>query len=459
MPREVSHPTIPCLPGLPLIGNLLAFRQNRLALLQRVSQEYGDIGALHGRLRPWVMLNSSEFVSEVLVSHLYDFEKTPSMRVFASQFLGNGLLTSKNEFHKQERKLIAPAFRYQRIASYTESIINYTNQLLLRWKEGEVIDIVHEMMSLTLRIIGKALFNVDLLDEAKELGEAFTKVIHLFNLEATSIIHVPYTWPTPRKIYLHNLFKQISTRISQIIEERSQVLEDQGDILSMLLRARSEDNGIIMTDRQVLDECLTLFLAGYETTADALIWCWYLLSLHPKIYSKMQEEVDSILGEHVPNSSDLPHLPYTLQVFKESMRLYPPGYFIGRQAERSIDNIRGYYISAGTIVFISPYTIHRRPQYFPDPDRFDPRRFTPEAEQHLSRYAYLPFGAGSRICIGNQFALMEGHLILARLAQLVTFELVSGQHIEPEPLITLRPKNEIKMIVKRRKETTNFTHA
>jgi cytochrome P450 len=217
----------------------------------------------------------------------------------------------------------------------------------------------------------------------------------------------------------------------------------------MLLHARDEDDGSFMTDKQVRDEAMTIFLAGHETIAVALTWTWYLLAQHPEIYALLRNEVDSVLRGRSPTFADLPNLPYTLQVLKESMRLYPPAYGYARQATQPV-TIGEYDLPAGTLVLISPYAMHRRPDYFPNPERFDPTRFTPEAEQRLPRYAYIPFGGGPRICIGNHFALMESHLVLATLAQRVTFDLIPGQHIEPEPIVTLRPKGGIKMRVSHR---------
>jgi cytochrome P450 len=235
-----------------------------------------------------------------------------------------------------------------------------------------------------------------------------------------------------------------------MIDERQASPAERNDLLSILLQARGED-GSRMSDEQISDESLTLFGAGHETTATALAWAWYLLATHQDVYKNMQQEVDSVLNGRAPTYADLAHLPYTLQVFKETMRLYPPAYGISRAALHDIE-IDGYFIPKNRYVVVCPYTLHRRPDYFPVPEKFDPQRFTPENEKRLPRYAYLPFGAGPRICIGNHFAMMEGHLLLATLAQHVTFELVEGQQIVPDPNanLTIRPKYGVKMIVRRR---------
>ncbi len=235
-----------------------------------------------------------------------------------------------------------------------------------------------------------------------------------------------------------------------MINERRASANDKSDFLSILLQTREED-GSRMSDEQISDESLTLFGAGHETTATALIWAWYLLASHPDAYRKMQQEIDSVLQGRTPTYTDLADLPYTLQVFKETLRLYPPAYAFTRTALHEVE-INDYLIPAMGLVMVSPYVIHRKSDYFPDPEKFDPERFTPEKEKRLPRYAYIPFGAGPRICIGNHFAMMEGHLLLATLAQRVTFELVPGQHIVPDPnkSITIRPRYGVKMVVRRR---------
>jgi cytochrome P450 len=241
----------------------------------------------------------------------------------------------------------------------------------------------------------------------------------------------------------------IQNYVQRLIDERRAFVPERNDFLSILLHARDED-GKAMSDQQLMDECLTLFGAGHETTAAALSWAWYLLCQHREVYQKVQQEVESVLAGRAPGYEDLAHLPYCLQVFKETLRLYPPAPVV-REALHDIE-IDGYLVPKGYTIYILPYTIHRKAEYFPDPERFDPDRFTPEREKQLPRHAYIPFGAGPRICIGNHFALMEGQLLLATLAGRVTFTLVPGQTIEPDPKhhLTLSPGGKIQVIVKRR---------
>jgi cytochrome P450 len=392
------------------------------------------------------MVNTSELAHAVLVEHAADFEKTPYMRIYGRPLVGNGLLTSENEFHKRQRKLVAPPFQHRRIAEYADVMVSYSEQMQKEWANGATINIAREMSRLTLWIVGKVLFDADVLREADELGKALTIGMRRFNSEMSALVHIPLTWPTPGNRRVQKAIARLNATIYHMIEERRRSGVERGDLLSMLLNARDEDDGSFMTDKQVRDEAMTLFLAGHETTAVALTWTWYLLTQHPNVYERIRDEVDRVLGGRSPTFADLPKLPYALQVLKESMRLYPPAFGFARQAVRPV-TIGNYELPAGILVLISPYAMHRRPDYFPDPERFDPERFTPEAEQRLPRYAYIPFGGGPRICIGNHFALVEAHLVLATLAQRVLFELVPGQRIEPQPIVTLRPKNGIKMRV------------
>ena len=242
----------------------------------------------------------------------------------------------------------------------------------------------------------------------------------------------------------------LHNRIGRFIDERRNHPTERNDFLSILLQARDED-GQPMSDEQVIAECLILFLGGHETTATALAWTWYLLCQHPESYQKVQEEVDRVLQGRTPTYADLARLPYCLQVFKEAMRLYPPAYVFSRQALHEVE-VDGYRVPKGWLVILSPYTLHRREDAFPEPETFDPERFTSEREKQLPRYAYLPFGAGPRICIGMYFALMEGQLLLATLAQRVSFALVLGQTIEPDSVhhVTLRPTGSVNVMVKKR---------
>jgi cytochrome P450 len=394
------------------------------------------------------MVNSPEYAHAVLVEQADSFQKLPSF-VFLKPLLGNGLLTSEGEFWRRQRKLAAPAFQHRRIAGYATVMAEYAEQCQGRWRDGETIDVAHEMMRLTLSVVGKTLFDADVLSEADEIGESITVALDYANRQTSSLLPTPMSWPTPGNMRNRRAIDRLNKTIQRLITERRASGDDKGDLLSMLLQARDEGDGSAMNDTQVRDEAMTIFLAGHETTANALAWTWYLLTQHPAIYQRLCDEVDQVLGGRTPTFSDLPNLPYALQVFKEAIRLYPPAHVFGRYAICDV-TVCDYRMPANSWVIISPYAMHRRADIFPDPERFNPDRFLPEAEKRLPRQAYLPFGGGPRICIGNHFALMEGQIMLATIVQRVRMELVPGQQVVPEPLITLRPQDGIRMRVSRR---------
>ena len=312
------------------------------------------------------------------------------------------------------------------------------------------MDINQQMTNLTMSIIGKALFDADVFTETGELGAAMSITLEYASYSLSQLFVPPYSWPLPRNRRTRKAVRILRAAIQDFINERRAAPDERNDFLSILLQARDED-GQPMSDEQIMAECLTLFGAGHETTATALTWTWYLLCQHPEIYQRVQQEVDSVLQGRTPTFADLARLPYCLQVFKETLRLYPPAYATSRRALRDME-IAGYLVPKNQIVLIAPYTLHRRSEYFPQPENFDPERFTPEREKQLPRHAYLPFGAGPRICIGNHFAMMEGQLLLATLVQRVSFSLVQDQPLVIDPVhhLTLRPAGALNVTVKRR---------
>ena len=325
----------------------------------------------------------------------------------------------------------------------------YAEAAFPTWQDGETMDVASAMMKLTLAIAGKTLFNADLEGESVELGGALTVANRYAIDQVSSFLPLPIGWPTPRNLRARKAIARLNQTIYRVIAERRASGTDPGDILSMLLGAEEEGNGSKMNDAEVRDEVMTLFLAGHETTANALAWTFYLLSRHPEVYARLRTEIDDALGGRTPTMQDLPRMPYTLQVFKESMRLYPPAYILGRESSAEVE-LGPYKLPAKTTLFINIYGMHRNAKYFPDPEKFDPDRFTPEREKQLVRSSYIPFSGGPRICIGNQFALIEGHILLAALTQRVTFEATSSAVVEGEPLITLRPRGGVPLRVRRR---------
>jgi len=348
---------------------------------------------------------------------------------------------------------MAPPFQPRHIASYADIIGHYGEHIQQTWADGGVIDVNQQMTNVTMSIIGKALFDADVFTETDELGAAMTTATEYVSHALSVLFPPPYNWPLPRNRRTQRAVQTLRTRIQRFIDERRSNPTERNDFLSILLQAR-DDDGSPMSDEQLMAECLTLFGAGHETTATALTWTWYLLCQHPEVYQKVQQEVDRVLQGRTPTYADLAQLPYCLQVFKEALRLYPPAYVTSRRALQDVE-IDGYRVPKGWVVLLAPYTLHRRAEYFPEPEKFDPERFTPEREKALPRYAFVPFGAGPRICIGMYFAMMEGHLLLATIAQRVSFALVPGQVITPDPLhhLALRPGGAVQVSVQKRART------
>lgn len=433
----------------PILGNLPEYQKDRLALLQQMARQ-GDVYGLHFGPYPAILFNKPEHVHSILVEHAYDFDKGDAIHNVFRPVIGDGIFSSEGDFHRHQRKLMAPPFQPRHIISYADTMGYYGEQIQQDWTDGSVIDVNKQMTSVTMSIIGKTLFDADVFTETDELGAAMTVVTEYVSHALSILLPPPYNWPLPRNRRTHRAIAVLRQRIQGFIDERRTHPTDRNDFLSILLQARDED-GQPMSDEQLMAECLTLFGAGHETTATALSWVWYLLCQHPESYQHVQQEVDSVLQGRIPTYEDLARLPYCLQVFKEAMRIYPPAYATSRRALHDVE-IDGYLVPKNYIVLLSPYTLHRREESFPQPEQFDPERFSPEREKQLPRYAYLPFGAGPRICIGNHFALMEGHLLLATLAQRVRFSLVPGQHIEPDPVhhLTLRPSGAVNVTVSRR---------
>ncbi|MGZ3645770.1 MAG: cytochrome P450 [Ktedonobacteraceae bacterium] len=435
--------------GYPLVGNLFEFRKDRLGLLRRLARE-GDVCGMHFGPFPGILFNKPEHVHSILVQHAYDFDKGLAVHNTFRPVIGDGIFSSEGEFHRHQRKIMSPPFQPRHIVSYAETMGYYGEQIQQTWTENNVIDINQQMTNLTMSIIGKALFDADVFTETDELGAAMTITLEYIAHTTSVLFPPPYSWPLPGHIRTRKAVQTLRNSILRFIDERRSNPIERNDFLSILLQAKDED-GKPMSDDQLLAECLTLFGAGHETTATSLSWTWYLLCQHHEIYQKVQEEVDSILQGRTPTYEDLARLPYCLQVFKEAMRLYPPAYLLSRRALREVE-IDGYHIPKDMVVLYAPYTLHRREEYFPEPEKFDPERFLPEREKQLPRYAFVPFGAGPRICIGMYFAMMEGHLLLATLAQRVSFSLVPSQTVVPDPIhhLTLRPMGEVKVLVKRR---------
>src|SRR6266487_5895014 len=355
--------------GYPLVGNLPDFTKDRLGLLQRLARA-GDVCAMHFGPFPAILFNKPEHVHSILVEHAYDFDKGRAIHTLGRSVIGDGISSSEGDFHRHQRKLMSPPFQPRHIASYAQIMGHYGEQIQQIWTDGAVIDIHRQMTNLTMSIIGKALFDADVFTETDELGAAMTIITEYVAQALSTLLPPPYSWPLPRNRRMHKAVEVVRNRIQRFIDERRNSPIERNDFLSILLQAKDED-GKPMSDEQVMAECATLFGAGHETTATALSWTWYLLCQHPESYQKVQQEVDSVLQGRTPTYDDLARLPYCLQVFKEAMRLYPPVYLSSRRALR-VAGIDGYCTPKDRVVLFAPYTLHRREEYFPEPEKFDP---------------------------------------------------------------------------------------
>ncbi len=398
---------------------------------------------------PAYLLTNPDHIEQVLVKNNRNFIKARLTRSELS-ILGNGLLTSDGDFWRRQRRLAQPAFHRERVENYAETMVSYTERMLESWRDGETRDVHHEMMCLTLEIVAKTLVDADIAGEAEGVGEALGAVMSHFSDQGSGVFlrMLPDSVPTPSNLRFRRAQRRLEEFIYAIIDERRRSGRDTGDLLSMLLHARDEE-GNSMSDEQLRDEVMTIVMAGHETTALALSWTWMLLSKHPEVEAKLAAELEEVLDGRPPTVEDLPRLKYTDAVLKESMRLYPPAWAIGREALEDCE-IEGYHVSAKTQLFISQYVVHRIPHHFENPDAFDPKRWSDGLEKRLPKYAYFPFGGGPRLCIGQPFARMEAALLLATIAQNFRLELIPGQHITPQPSITLRPKGGVKMRLEKR---------
>jgi cytochrome P450 len=449
--RAVTNPPGPKSAN-PLFGVLSAFRKDPPAFLLRNAREFGDLVHLRLARQNAYLVNRPEWIRDILVTHQSNFVKSRVLER-AKRLLGEGLLTSEGEFHTRQRRLVQPAFHRDRMAHYGSQMVECAVQARERWTGGAPmdlampVDLAIEMPRLTLAIVAKTLFSADVSSEADEVGHALTEILSMFDT-----LLVPFSdWlqklPLPTVRRFERARDSLDKIVYRLIAERRASGRDAGDLLSMLLLAQDEDRSV-MTDKQVHDEALTLMIAGHETTANALLWSWYLLSRNPECEAKFHAEVNDVLGGRLPAFEDVPKLTYTAGVFSEALRMYPPAWAMGRRAKKDYA-IGEYRIPAGSILIMSPWVSHRDPRWFPEPEKFDPGRWRPEVAEKLPKFAYFPFGGGARVCIGERFAWAEGVLVLATLAQRWRFRLAPGQTAETKAVITLRPRNGMKMIAER----------
>jgi cytochrome P450 len=424
-------------------GSFSAFRADPLQFLTRCAAEYGDICYFRAAHQHMYFLNAPALAQEALVNKNAHFIKSRILQR-AKTLLGEGLLTNEGASHLRQRRLVQPAFHRDRLIRYAEDMTALSVRACARFNDGAVVDIDREMMRLTLSIVGRTLFSAEVEEDAAVVGEAMNALLEMMPVLMFPLSQYLQYLPIPFMRRFLRAGETLDATIYRIINERRASGIDAGDLLSMLLLARdAEGDNTGMSDKQVRDETLTLFIAGHETTATALTWAWYLLAQHPDAEARMHAELDSVLSGRAPSFDDVPRLPFTGHVFAETMRLYPPAWAIGRMAVSDLE-IAGCQIPRKSIVLLSPYTMHRSPRWWPQPEQFLPERWATE-DPTRPKFAYFPFGGGPRLCIGERFAWMEAVLVLATIAQQWRFRLASSDPVALAPLITLRPKGGLRL--------------
>lgn len=446
-------------------GSIQERREHPLQLFTRAHAEHGDFVRL--RMGPTLSLLSlagPELVKHVLVDHADRYGKPPSLMKDLHPLLGNGLFSSDGDFWKRQRRLMQPAFHKERLAALTGTLVDAIQQMLARWEarpstaepraepRSGPLDIAAEMMRITLGLVARALFSTDVSGTTDRVGQALTFAISETNRRLLSLgLRAPDFLPTARNRAYRHAVSTLDSVVLDIISRRRSGETQGDDLLATLMAAQDADTGERMSDTQLRDEAMTLFLAGHETTAAGLSWMWHLLAQHPEVEARARAEVDAVLGGRVPTAEDLPRLRSVTWLFEEALRLYPPAWVIARQPVKE-DTLAGVHIPASprVIAVVNVYALHRNPHYWPEPERFDPERFSPERSAARPRLAYIPFGAGQRLCIGNALALMEATLITAMVLQRFRLRSLPGHPVEPEPLVSIRPKGGLPMLVEPR---------
>jgi cytochrome P450 len=445
--QPAKRRAIPGPKGHWLKGNLSAFAADRLGFLTRIARDHGDVVAIRFLHRKIIVVNHPDLVEEVLVTRNRQFIKHFALR-FAKPTLGEGLLTSEGDFWRRQRRLSQPAFHREKVANHAGVMVAYAERMMLGWSGGRELDVQEAMMRLTLEIVAKCLFDADVSGDSADASAAMDTVLNCFTARVNSMIKLPLSVPTPTNLRLKRAKARLDRIIYDIIAARRASREDRGDLLSMLLQATDpvEEGGSGMTDLQLRDEAMTLFMAGHETTANTLAWIWYLLSTHPEVEAKLHAELDGVIADRPPTFDDLPRLPYTEQVVTEALRLYPTVWLLGREAIEPTE-VGGHPVPVGTTIYMSQWVIHRNPRFFDDPLAYRPERWSDGLAKRIPRYAYFPFGGGPRICIGNAFAMMEATLLLATIARRFQIRVVHPDRVVPLPTMTLRPVGGIEVIL------------
>ncbi len=415
---------------------------DKLGLFADMARQ-GDVSQIRLGPERVALLMHPEDIRRMLVTEQRRFSKGRALDR-TKRLLGEGLLTSEGDFHLRQRRLVSPAFHRERLIGYGATMIDCAASAQAGWQDGETRDVHADMMHLALVIAGRTLFDADVERDASDVGEVLELSLRMFGyalLVGRVYEYAPLAWVRR----LRSSRERMDALIYQLIAERRASASDRGDLLSMLVGARDADgDGAGMSDEQLRDEIVTLLMAGHETTANALTWSWYLLSQHPEVEAELHAELGRVLGGRPPAVDDLPNLAYTRAVLAESMRLYPPAWAVERLALEDFE-AGGYTIRRGTLVIASQYLVHRDPRWWNEPERFDPARWMPDRQTARPKFAYFPFGGGTRICVGEHFAWMEGTLLLATIAQRWRLRYEASAAPIPEPLVTLRPRGGLRM--------------
>ena len=440
----------PSPPAIPLFGHLPPTGGPRLDAMLQMAGELGPVVRFEFPMVTAHLLAHPDHVERVLVKDHRLFTKRTRGYEKLRMFLGNGLVTSEGDFWLRQRRIAQPAFHKHRIAGFAKTFVQCANELGDRWegdaRAGRTIDLHADMMQLTLRIASLTLLSADPSARAGEIGQALDVMLHEAIARINNPLSLPPSVPTRRNRRTRAALETLDSIVLGIIDARRKGRAHEDDLLQMLLEARDEETGEGMTNAQLRDEVMTMFLAGHETTANALAWTFLLLSRFPQVARTVASEAREVLGGRDGTADDAPRLEQSRRVLSESMRLYPPVWIIGRSPLEDVQ-FDGYDIPKGSLIFISPWVTHRLPEFWDDPEGFDPDRFAPERQKQMHRYQYFPFSLGPRMCIGAGFAMLEQQLVLSTLARRFRLDLVPGRQVVPEPLITLRPRNGMAMQV------------
>ncbi len=453
-PSPETLADLPEPPGGAVLGHLVEVKRDFLGAMARWREQHGDLVGFRLGLRRFVVASHPELAEEILIGQKARFVKMydqPKPRGL-SMILGKGLVTSSGALWQRQRRTIQPMFHHSRIAGMSPVITAATQTLLDEWAQGETaqtLDIAEQMMRLTLEIITQTMFSTSVQEGIPTFAPALNTALTYSQNNTFNPLAIPLWIPTPANREFTKALRILNDLMQHIIGQRKREGKRKEDLLDVLLHARDEQSGETMSEQQIVDECLTIFTAGHETTANALAWSWYLISTHPQVAQRLQEEVDGVLQGRIPGFDDLPELPYTRAIMEEAMRLYPPAVAVIRKVKKDTP-LQGYRIPKDAVVVINVRNIHRHPALWQRPDEFDPTRFLPERRGAIPRLAFMPFGAGPRVCIGNHLALTEGQLILAQIAQRFDPQLVPGHRVEERLAVTLRPRDGLPMILNRR---------